>query len=460
MHMIKRIFLILISAMFACLLPLQALAAGEAPLGGTYEMSVHMEPSYFTEDHREMMTALAAGLDVLAFKGRLTAMGLEKFNITGTLAASGYEGVTYTVKGSERAIAIDSNLFGESTPVLMMLVWLEFWMKPYNFFEVPTQYAALLTSTYAHKSAWEPVIQLWNQYFSGAGSRTYTPTQCMEAAAALSAHMSESREVYYWLLASLGAVGGDSDILEFLSTLPDYVTQYAGEDGITVICQEGSETWLLGQEAFFTKVLSDNGWTWTLSLPAWNDYSLNAQWVFADSQELGSDIHFNAAITMEEESDPVLSLEATAIGLPNGQSTSGNSQVDIHMAGSLIDPGLTVALSGDWETTQLDDATMTNISLSLLDNGTRKPKLWTDIQFTSAQPEDVLNFTDEDIQLSSPDNVFTFNEITLGDFVSRVKEPFARTMVPMVLNMPSSFVTEIVTWLEDIGLLAMLMPEA
>lgn len=456
--MTKRILSVLLAAIFACILPLQALATAETPLGGMYEISFHMEPQYFSPDRQAFMEAIADGLNALTLKGRLTYMGLEKFHTTGSLFASGYEAITYTAKGSERCIALNSNLFGDETSVLMMLVWLEFWMKPYNFYGIPTQYAAFLTSTYAHKSAWEPVIQLWNQHFAGEGSRAYTYQQCMDAATALSTHMVESREIYYWLLASVGYVGKEDTCLEFFSSLPDYVTQYAGKDGITVTCNGGTETWMLGKETFFTKVASDAGWTWTLSLPAWNEHSLNATWAYADRQEMGIDVQFNAVVTLAQQADPLFTMDAAATGLPNGQNVSGNSLADLHISGSLLDPGFTAFFSGEWATTQIDDDVITNITIALTDNATREPKLWTDIQFTAAEPEDVLNFTDADIQLLSPDNVFTFNETTLADFISRVKVPFARALIPLALNMPTTFINEVIGWLQEIGILDMLMP--
>ena len=453
----RTIALTLIFAL-ALTLPLQALAAQDAPVSGAYEITFHMEPDYFSRERQSLMSGLADGLNVIALKGQLTALGLEKFLITGDVLVNGNGGVNYQLKGSERWIAVNSNLLGDETAVLMMLVWLEFWMKPYNFLEVPTQYPALLTSTYAHKSAWQPVIDLWNQYFAGEGSRSYSTEYCMEAAQAISAHVEGSREIITWLLALMGELGADGPCYDSLITLPDYVAEYAGNTGITVACEEDTETWYLGEEAFFLKKLDKGGWSWRFTPPARDGYTASAEWTYSDGGADGLDIGFQALVTSREEESPVFTLNASASGLPNGQKKEGGAEAFLDMGGSILGDGISAAFAGQWLDTRKEDGSgALNASLSLLDNAARQPKLTITIDFVPNEAQDDLDFTDAEIEASG-DNVFTFYEETLADFVNRIKLPAAKAFMPMMLSLPASFLNEVLQWLEETGFVNLVLP--
>ena len=433
-----------LSLILACLMVLCPLLA-QADQTLNFTLTADIDPQYVSDEHKKLAEGLAAGLDVMSLKGDITFNEDWKFDMNANLLVKDKKHVDAHVQSNSQWISVTSNLLGDERIALMMQVYLEFAMKPYNFMGLNTQYLALLTSRYAHTSAWDPIIEMCKPVLGGEGDRTIPTEDLVALAEEIAIYSEESREFRYWVIALLMDLGSDYILSEMMMTLPDWIAEMAGEEGLTIATVDGTETWTLGTTQVFAFTPRENGhFDWQLTLPR-EGYLFNAACQWAENGQLTANV--DVTLAEEEEESVVFTLAAAGHGLPDGQAAS-QADLTLEMGGYLLGDPLTVSLSGAWDTSA--DGTI-NAQVSLLDVDSGEPKLSVAGAFTPAETkEGLLTFTNQDLEYGAT-NVFTLHELTLADFVSRIKGPAVRVGAPLVLSLPASFSLNLLDWLKETG---------
>ncbi|MBQ2699982.1 MAG: hypothetical protein IJF65_02385 [Clostridia bacterium] len=435
----KALSLILAGLLVLC--PL--LAQADQTLNFT--VTADIDPQYINEDYRTLAEGLAAGLETMSFQGDITFNEDWKFDMNANLLVKDKKHVDAHIQSNSQWVSITSNLLGDERIALMMQVYLEFAMKPYNFMGLNTQYLALLTSRYAHTSAWDPIIEMCAPVLGGEGDRTIPAEDLVALAEQIALYAEESREFRYWVTALLMDLGGDEMLNEMMYTLPDWIAEMAGEEGLTIATVDNTETWTMGGEELFAITRQADGhYDWKLNLYR-EGYVVSALCQWAE----GGKFTANVEITLEEaeEDNLVFTLAAVGNGLPDGQAAS-QADLSIEMGGYLLGDPVSVSLTGAWDTA--DDGTI-NAQVSLLDAESGEPEISLAGAFTPVETkEGLLNFTNSDLE-NGATNVFTLHEITLADFVSRIKGPAVKVGAPLVLSLPASFSLNLLDWLTEAG---------
>jgi len=433
-----------LSLILACLMVLCPLLA-QADQTLNFTVTADIDPQYINEEYRTLAEGLAAGLDTMTVQGDITFNEDWKFDMNANLLVKNKKHVDAHVQSNSRWISVTSNLLGSERIALMMQVYLEFAMKPYNFMGLPTQYLALLTSRYAHTSAWEPVIEMCEPVLGGEGDRTVATEDLVALAEEIALYTEESREMRYWIIALLMDLGSDYIMEEMMLTLPDWIAELAGEEGLTIQTVDGTETWTLGTTKIFSITRKEGGhFSWSLSLPR-DGYLFTAGCDWAENGRLTANV--DVTLEAEEEKSVVFTLAAAGSGLPDGQAAS-QAELSVEMGGYLLGDPKSIALTGAWETAQ--DGTV-NAQVSLLDTDSGEPEISVAGAFTPAPTkEGLLTFTNRDLEYGAT-NVFTLHEVTLADFISRIKGPAVKVGAPLVLSLPASFSLNVLDWLTETG---------
>lgn len=437
----------LLMAGFMLLCPLMA----QADQTLAFTLAGEIDPAAVSEDHRELAQGLADGLKAMTLQGDITYNDQWMFDLNGEILVGGQPYVNGHAQSNSRWITFTTNLFGAERVALMMQVYLEFAMKPYNYMGLPMQYLALLTSRYAHTSAWEPVLAMCRPVLGGEGDRTVSTRELMALARQIAAYTEESREMRYWIIALLMDLGGDEVMNEMLLTLPEWIEEAAGEEGLVITARGDTETWVLGGETVFEITRGANGhaqWRLALSREGYQ-VSARAAWGENGSLDAGADITLHGAPEGEEN---VFSLAIHGIGLPDGQAAS-QAELSLHMGGTLLPQPLSFRFDGNWET---DAQGTVQAQLRWLDADSGSPKATLRGAFTPVETrEGLLTFTNADLE-NGATNAFTLHDETLRDFVSRVKESVAQVAMPLFLALPASFSLSVLDWLEETGFTALL----
>ena len=433
-----------LSLILACLMVLCPLMA-QADQTLKFTVTADIDPQYINEDYRKLAEGLAAGLETMAVEGNITFNENWMFDMNANLLVKNKKHVDAHVQSNSQWISVTSNLLGDERIALMMQVYLEFAMKPYNFMGLPTQYLALLTSRYAHTSAWDPIIEMAAPVLGGEGDRVIPTEELVALAEQIAVYSEESREFRYWVIALLMDLGSDYIMAEMMLTLPDWIAEMAGEEGLTIATVDGTETWTLGSTEVFSITRAEDGhFSWTLNLPR-EGYLFTASSQWAEGGQLTA----NMDVTLEEaeEENVVFSLAAVGSGLPDGQAAS-QAELSIEMGGYLLPEPVSVALTGAWDTAQ--DGTI-NAQVSLMDVESGEPEVSVAGAFTPVETkEGLLTFTNRDLEKGAT-NVFTLAELTLADFISRIKGPAVKVGAPLVLSLPASFSLNLLDWLTEAG---------
>ena len=127
-----------LSLLLACLLVLCPLLA-QADQTLTFTVTADIDPQYVSQEHKTLAEGLAAGLEAMTFKGDITFNDDWKFDMNVDLMVKDKSYVNAHAQSNSQWISITSNLLGDERIALMMQVYLEFAMKPYNFMGLNTQ---------------------------------------------------------------------------------------------------------------------------------------------------------------------------------------------------------------------------------------------------------------------------------------------------------------------------------
>jgi hypothetical protein len=434
-----------LSAMLLCLMLLPIAAFAEtASVGYGFDVSFSMDASTYPESDQTLMQGIADTLNMLTLSGTFAMEG-NSFDLTSELLLENDEDTRTSlhIYGTDTHYQIGSSLLGDQELLLNNLALLEFAIKAYNHLGMPLQYPALLVSTYAHTSAFDWIRDNWNDVMNAEeGDRVIARDDVIELASYAAENAEQDRAFYYWL-AALALESGYSDmVLETITELPDWLDGILDDEGITVTCEEDTETWSSGEETFFTRTANEESESFSLTLPMLpdgNTVEANYQRTYEDGN-----IELTILIANEEDETTMLDASVTLTGWTDTLPMNGDADLQVALSGEMVPNAVNAhftyhAEDGQMALSQLDaetDAAMLTLQGTLTEQELSAP----------AYSAENLNGV----------NVFSLNDSSMKTLVTDIVEPFVKGVVPLLKHLPLSAYESVFSLLEQYGILDML----
>lgn len=423
-------------------------SAGLAETKITFDMRLDILPEAFPAEQRVAAMALKTGLDLLTYQGEITTD--EKwYALESALLVDGQHPITLDVLSTSRWRLVSSNVLGDEKLSLFMDAYLEFMMKPYNFMGLKTQYLALLTSRYAHVGALMPLYDVLMRHFGGEDTRTYTPAEVRACAQELAAMAGESRDFDFWIRAAFLDLGLDSLVEDFISILPEWAEECAGDEGLVITVKNGQTTWALGGVTVWTQKEDESSSSGILTLPAWDGVSCKLSLSrAADSLSLAFQL-------FSEDEGAMLEVKASALALPDTARPSGQTELNLTISGVYMPAPISEKACLDWEWAAGGADKGLNAVLHWLSaTGESKAALAAQITFSQGDPAK-LAFTEESLQTGT--HFFSLYDETMSDFFTRVKSPALEAVLPFYMALPMPFLETVVAWIVQSGIAGMVV---
>ncbi len=435
MRLIKRLAALLLCV---ALMPIAALADG--PSGARFDLAFTLDSAACPAGEDSLLAQMAPLLSALTVSGTVALNG-DCFDVNSVWLLDGAEETRTTLRlfGLPSHYGVQSSLLGDETVMINMLALLEFAMKAYAHLDLPLQRAALLAGPYVHTSAFEAMAEVWQPVLGGSGSRTVAREDVLSLAESLSDLGRDDRAFQYWVRAVAAESGYDEAILSFLDELPDWADGFLSEDGLRITAENGMERWETGDVTLFRQDAA----SWSLTLPASSEgYALTASMISVVSGNT-CDLAFTLDASCEEPGD-VLALRLTAAGLP-GTFSAAPFTLRYDATGDAVgEAGVHASLS-----CELDGE---RVSLRLMNHQTGAPFLTVSGTLVPETPAVAPAFSPQDIEGV---NILSVNDNSLSAFLSAVRAPLLRGLLPLIKHAPIASCQRLMDWFEASGILGL-----
>lgn len=445
-RLFKRLTALLLT--LCMLLPAVALSDDEAH-GIAFTLSAEMFPAAYPEKDQALMTGLSELVNMIALEG-VFQYDTDCIDLDMDVLLGGDEATRTGVRiyGNEAYWGIQSSLFGEQELSLNLQALLEFCMKAYFHLEIPLQRVGLFVTPYVHTNGWGTLTALWNQVMQAEGGTRTIPR---EDVLTLAQHLSEvaptDRAFTYWVQAVALEAGYDGVINDFMSVLPDWADEFLGEEGITVTVDGENETWSTSGATLFSRTVKDGWTTLSLSLPMSTDGYLISG--FCTTKDNGTNLDGDVRLTVTQEGESILDLRLSADNIPQTIPASGDFTLSYDITGDAMPDGFHFLLDGTAAdgvfTITQKDAVTGDAMLTL--RGTATP----------AAVTSPLNWQLADI---TGLEFFSVSDVTLSQFISEVKLPLIKGMLPLLTHAPMAACQSLMDLVTDAGIFDVLTSSA
>lgn len=431
-----------------CLLPAAALA-DDAAHGIAFTLSAEMFPDAYPEKDQALMTGLSELVNMISLEG-VFQYDADCIDLDMDVLLGGDEATRTSVRiyGNEAYWGIQSSLFGEQELSLNLQALLEFCMKAYFHLEIPLQRVGLFVTPYVHTNGWGTLTALWNQVMQAEeGTRTIPREDVLTLMRHLSEVAPTDRAFTYWVQAVALESGYDGAINDFMSVLPEWADEFLGEDGIVITVEGESETWSTGGATLFSRTVEDGWTTLSLSLPMTTDGYLISG--FCTVKDNGANIDGHIRLTVTQDGESILDLRLSADNIPQIIPASGDFSLTYDITGDAMPDGFHFVVEGTAEdgvfSLTQKDAVTGNAMLTL--RGTATP----------AAVTSPLNWQLSDI---TGLEFFSVSDVTLSQFISEVKLPLLKGMLPLLTHAPMAACQSLMDLVTDTGIFDVLTSSA
>lgn len=424
MRLTKRL-----AALLLCIVLLPVSALAEAPTGARFELSFTLDAAACPGGEDSLLGQMAPLLSALTVSGTAAFSG-DCFDVNTVWLLDSAEETRTTLRlfGLPSHYGVQSSLLGDETVMINVLALLEFAMKTYAHLDLPLQRVALLAGPYVHTSAFEAMAEKWQPVLGGSGSRVIAREDVLSLAESLSDLGRSDRAFEYWVRAVALEAGYDEVIFSFMDELYDWADGFLDEDGLRVTEENGIERWETGDVTLFER----NGSSWSLTLPASSEgYALTASMVCeADA------LAFTLDVSCEAPGD-VLSVALTVASSPFALRYDATGD-------AVGADGVHASLAGE-----LDGE---RVSLRLMNPETGAAFLTVSGTLVPETPAVAPSFTPGDVVGV---NILSVNDSSLSEFLSAVRSPLLRGLLPLIKHAPAASCQRLMDWFETSGILGL-----
>lgn len=469
-----------------------------------FDLTFHLNADSFPELLRSRAEGYATLVNRLGLRGTVSwSTVTENADLEATLYYVDDASLSYPfhLYGSRSRVFFRSPLINNEILLLNMEALMEFSIKAKNTLGIPLTYAALLYP-YTTTSAFEGIIRSWQDVI---GTFTKSSKVSIKQLRNLSDQWNDliqSNGPLSWWISGLASGSDAPSVVEAeMNNLPYYYEYVTGGKPISVTVKPGSEIWTNASgDTLFSRLESDRSQSVSLSLPASEngyipDFSFsrhNNDRTF--SFEIAASIRRDASAATdgsgsgesyddessydeygysydesgytgyEDEDDlawdsagsdfPDLMIDFHASGsdLPSTLPADSVFSLSVSIVGALY-PDYAFIINGS---TSKDGAVTLSLSKPFSDNPAQAEILrCTGVFVPAAETKDVPSYMYA--PLDSVYNVFSFNELTLADFKSKVLPSLVKNIFSFIAAAPTSACQSFLDDLTDIGLVDMLI---
>ena len=417
------------------ILPFAGLAEDARALRFTMQAELH--PEAYPIELREMLQGLA---------DTLSAARLEGVWDKGANGSSDWK-LDLVMNGQERTRTgvhirmipshwlIESPLLGDEKILINGHAVSEFVVKAAFHLDLHLQYPALamfpIATTNAFRWAKWPCRKT---FFTRETTRWVKREKILSFMQTVSDKANANSYFYYWVDSVFLDLGLSDRIHSLVDGAADWAKEYVPEKGILITVDGDTERWTLEDTTLFERT----GKAWKLSLPELPEgLSLDAAF---DGE--------NGALSLKDEDGATLvDLSLTVSGMPEKLPFVGEAKLTLHASGSEMKP---IDMQWSLKGTETGyEAIQTDPQSGLIMLALRGE--WSET--ASADPAYDETLSDQGF------NILSVNDQTLPDFVGRVAGPMLRGLLPVLAQVPASGFHSAITFLEEHGILAMLIPK-
>ena len=418
------------------LLPAAGLADGAHALRFTMEAELH--PEAYPAELRELLQGVADTLAAAKIEGVWDkgANGSSDWKVD--LLMNGLEKTRTGVHISMIPThwLIESPLLGDEKVLINGHAVSEFVVKAAFHLDLHLQYPALAAFPIATENAFR-----WAKWPAIKTFRTRNTTRWVKRDKILgflrtvSDKANANSYFYYWVDSVFLGLGLSDRIHSLCDNAADWAEPLLPEKGILITVDGDTETWTL--EGF--KLFEKTGSAWNLHLPFLPEGgSLTASF---DGE--------NGMLTLKDEDGATLiELSLVVRGLPERLPFVGEAEVKLAAAGSEMSP-----VSFQWTLRGTEtgyEAIQTDPQSGLTMLALRGE--WAETASADPAYDETLSHQGF--------NILSVNDHTLPEFVRKVASPMLRGLLPVMAQVPASGYQSMITFLEDHGILNMLLPES
>ena len=410
----------------------------------SYTLDIDMNAAAYPAKDQELLCGIADLLNMLHISGVYATDGVGFDNsISLVLADDERTRTDLQISGIPEVWWLNSSLFGTETLGINNVALLEFAMKAYAHLEMPLQYPALLINPYVHTSAFEWIMPEWEDVFGGTKTRTVKRKTILSLAEFISANGENDRAFYYWVQALARDIGIETDILDSLYFLPDWVKAVIDKNGIKITVKDDTETWKNGSDILFTRTQTDDADAWQLTLPA-DDFG---NILSASYHQEGADVRFDLSITASEPGD-VLVVSLTGTNLPDAIPFTGSFLLQINASGSILPAPI------DLHFNAISDGH--HFIISQTDAATGDAMLTLSGRISAVSSPADLAYKSKPA-LTECVNLLSVSDASLADLLTRIARPMITGVWPILVKAPASAFASLFALLEQYDVLEMVI---
>ncbi|MBE5803454.1 MAG: hypothetical protein E7316_02970 [Clostridiales bacterium] len=435
-----------VCALLCLFLLVPSLAFAGADVSGIqFDLQFEMDPSAFPPEQQKVITGIADLVNITTLQGTLDQSYTGCFDLNAQLMLDGQEDTRTSLRvyGTESCWGVESSLLGNEMLTVHLNSMLEFAMKAYYHMEIPVQRAAIFISPYVHTSAFEALSSAWRSVMHAQeGERTIPREQVMALAGELADIAANDRALRVWTQAIALEAGYNEDIMDALTSLPEWAESFVGPEGIQITVMGATETWRTGEITLFTRTVEDTVTAWSATLPVTtNGYELS---VFYNGQPNGE--HTLRVNITDEYEDCVLDCTVKAENIPDltcEVPISAPFSLSLDMAGSFLEEDMRLRFRGEGENGFF--------TLSKLNAQTGAPQLTLSGTLNPYTPQATPDFSMA--QLTKGQNLLAINDEGLTRLVTSVAPSLVDGAIPLLVHMPASSVQSFLDLMTDSGLI-------
>ncbi|MDD3409307.1 MAG: hypothetical protein PHY12_00710 [Eubacteriales bacterium] len=461
----KSLLALVLSALLA-LSPVWALADGTyLPEGevahAEFTLSAQLNAEAFP-DANAHYADWAAFLDKLRLKGSLNALDFlnpeSRVYLSGNVQLNGEDQLPFVYDGYHSYRYFISPLFANEVLHFQMHNFFQFMLKPYYYWEMPTNLLALAlypeASQYIGAGYYDPVAAMIAEaqpaqdgptaVLGGNATALNVPYERLyelcEQLDLLVNDDGDYERVYYYLTCLLAQTYMSDSAVEALGRLEDWLDYLDPEQGgLTIVDTVAGRVMTLGENTLFEKQNLENGAiAFKLSLPNEEGYTLAFDFEWTPGEALGAAL--NASLRIELEGEERIGLTVTGDGLPKTGDLSGEGTVELSLTGAALEQEFPAQrFAFDWVRDASQPPYHLDAALSWLHPETAQKALTLRLRGDFSTVDQSV-FVEGDY----PQNdFFNLNEGFLEEYKARFTPTIALSAVPFMLEAPSGVIDDL-----------------
>lgn len=415
-----------------------------------FELTVNLHADGFPETTYRLRD-WEAFLQKLTFKGSMNAMKFldpySRVYLDGGVYLNGEERLPFVYDGYHSYRYLISPAFRGDSVHFQMHNFFEFMLKPHDYWELPTQYLALLlypeASYFLGDSYYTPIAET----LAGNGTRTIPNEDLYELCELLDLTVIDDphyERAYFYFTSLLLELNESETMLEFLGALEDYLSELDPEqEGMTITVSGNQETYVLGATTVFEKKQVGDAISFTLNLPNFNGKDLHFHYEWTPSAQ-GAALTAKLIMTAHGQEDIVIGVEGS--GLPCEGNTEGQGRVTFTLGGASLPQGLAPNMFDfRWSIDAPEMPYHLSLAIDWLHPLTLRPAVTLNYNARMKQVEEKV-FVEA---AYNQEDFFRLNDGSLAEYKERYTPSIALALMPFLLEMPAGVIDDILDFAYD-----------